>query len=187
MWRALSFLGESLSCYLYLLSPKRGPSLRARSVVVQGTYVWQFTLVWVSQQAGTSGIAFVVCLLRKGVLLCDTVHSFIGTYHIGDYRWITAARDPMSRESTVPSQPYSATDKGLPHAAASVVKPPRPSHALSLLQVARCEPASDPHQAVRLPPVSRADGLRASTVHRNPRYYYQIVHCEKTSVGANGC
>ena len=42
--------------------------------------------------------------------------------------------------------------QGLPRAAASVAKPPHPSHALSLLQVARYEPASDPHQAVRLPP-----------------------------------
>ena len=82
-------------------------------------------------------------------MCCEKACSYaIHTYHIGDYRWATpAARDPMSRESTVPSQPYSATDtaQGLPRAAASVAKPPHPSHALSLLQVARCEPASDPH------------------------------------------
>ena len=72
----------------------------------------------------------------------------------------------MSRESTR-TVPTLLSDRYCTRAAASGRlrrQASRPSHALSLLQVARCEPASDPHQAVRLPPVSLADGLRRSHV-----------------------
>ena len=48
-------------------------------------------------------------MLRKGVLLCDTYIPHRRLPLVGPWLGLPAARDPMSRESTVPSQPYSAT------------------------------------------------------------------------------